>query len=275
MSGQHGARQQQQQSQHSPYLSPRGHSSSLGLNSQINSQNSQMGSQLAPGLIPNRSRTSSRSSQNAQMLHLHLNQQQMQSHNQHGMMTDFEYENESMHTNNNTNRSSHTSSTSSVSDRGDYSDFGIFGGNLQSNSRGYDMGDVLSGLEDEDFLGADRGTASRRGSCTMSEEMMGGGSASKRNSYTMSDDSGVTASRRPSYTMHASQIVEVQSHLENDFAGFESHLLGLGGGLSGGLQHYVNMNNSGSGSNLNSGRSDLMSGRSDQMSFHSNPGSEG
>ena len=105
------------------------------------------------------------------------------------------------------------------------------------------MNDVLFGLGNDDYGNSDYGngngngsTASRRGSYTMSDELMGGGSSSKRTSYTMSEDSGERTSRRPSYTMHlhssqlSPQISEAQSHLENDFPGYESHMKGTGAG---------------------------------------------
>ena len=151
---------------------------------------------------------------------MHLNQQQKQ----------YDYDDQSLHMER--TRSNRTSSNTSVNE--DFADLGIFSGGLhQPSNRGYDFGDVLCGLEHDDYK--DNGnTASRRGSYTMNDEIMGSGSVSKRTSYTMSEDSGdrISRSRRPSYSMsvhplHPSHMIEAQSHLEGDFPGYESHVRGL------------------------------------------------
>jgi hypothetical protein len=84
-------------------------------------------------------------------------------------------------------RSSRTSSSASANN--DYaSDYGSF---VSSNSRGYEKVDILSGLENEDY-------------------MVG------------------TVSRRPSYTMHSSprpsELSLIQQQAEGDFECFEGHL---------------------------------------------------
>ena len=205
--------QQQQQQQHA--IHSRGAisgapSSSLGLIQNTNRGRSRDG----PGPTRNQQTLSGQQNQGQG-----LSQSQGQHlHGLHGVMGDFEYDDP--HTNPylggirslSPGPSSRTSSN--VSMNGDYAgDFSSFGGSLMStsgtNSRGYDLGDVLL------RLGGDRERERDNEDYTV-------GNVSRRPSYTINSSMNSNSSPRPG-SSDISVLLQQQQH-DTNYEGYEAHL---------------------------------------------------